>query len=182
MLRMTNQVDGKIVSADLKYVNLGDDDLAKFRVIPGDILFNRTNSFDLVGRTAIFDLDGDYVFASYLIRLRMNRERLNPFFLNHYFNCDTTQVRLKSIATRAVSQSNISATRLKGFEVPVPLLNEQTEIVKNCDLLDVKRSHHQQLRDSLDSLFRTLLHQLMTAEIRVNDIDLSELEAEGTPS
>jgi type I restriction enzyme S subunit len=175
MLRMTNQVDGKIVPTDLKYVDLGEDDLAKFRVVFGDVLFNRTNSFDLVGRTAIFALDGDYVFASYLIRLQMNRERLNPFLLNHYFNWDITQARLKSIATRAVSQSNISATRLKGFEVPMPSLDEQGEIVENLDLLDIKRKNHQQVLDSLNILFRTLLHQLMTAQIRVNDLDLEEL-------
>ena len=175
MLRMTNQVAGKIVTNELKYVDLSDDDFAKFCVRPGNVLFNRTNSFDLVGRTAIFDLDGDYVFASYLIRIRTNDKKLNPFFLNHYFNWHKTQIRLKSIATRAVSQSNISATRLKGFKIPVPCLKDQTVIVANLDLLDVKQGHHQKIRASLQDLFRTLLHQLMTAEIRVNDLDLEEL-------
>jgi len=178
MLRMTNQVDGKIVPHDLKFVDLGYEELCKFRVLPGDVLFNRTNSFDLVGRTAIYDLDGDYVFASYLIRLRMNAEGLNPYFLNHYFNWEVTQLRLKSIATRAVSQSNISATRLKRFVIPLPVIEEQTEIIENLALLDTARSHHQKVKDSFRDLFRTLLHQLMTAEIRVNDLDLAELGIE----
>ena len=181
MLRMTNQVDGKIVPHDLKYVNLGGEDFSKFRVLPGDVLFNRTNSFDLVGRTAIYDLYGDYVFASYLIRLRINEALLNPYFLNHYFNWDETQLRLKSIASRAVSQSNISATRLKGFIVPLPVIEEQTEIIENLDLLDSMRNHYRQVKDSFRDLFRTLLHQLMTAEIQVNDLDLSDLGIE-TPT
>jgi len=175
ILRMTNQVDGRIFPAELKYVSLSDDEFVKFRIIPGDVLFNRTNSFELVGRTAVFDLPGDYVFASYLIRLRTNTKMINPFFLNHYFNLDKTQARLKSIASRAVSQSNISATRLKNFVVPIPSLDEQAYIVDKLDLSDLKREHHQKVRDSLKELFRTLLHQLMTAEIRVNDLDLKEL-------
>jgi len=175
MLRMTNQVNGRIVPNDLQWVEISTDDFHKFSVKRGDVLFNRTNSYELVGRTAIFDLDGDYVFASYLIRLRVDHDRLDPFFFNHYFNSDTTQQRLKSIATRAVSQSNISATRLKGFSIPLPTLEEQGEIVSALDVLDTKIAEHEQCAHAFQCLFRTLLHQLMTARVRVNDLDLSEL-------
>jgi type I restriction enzyme S subunit len=129
----------------------------------------------LVGRTAIFDIEGDYVFASYLIRLRFVRRRLNPFFLNYYFNSDETQMRLKSIATRAVSQSNISATRLKGFLVPLPKIDEQVAIVNILDVLEAKVNIHEQKRSSLKSFFHTLLHQLMTGQIRVGDLECDVL-------
>lgn len=179
VLRMTNQVDGRIVPNELKYVNLGPKDAAAFRCAPGDILFNRTNSFDLVGRTAIFDLKGDYVFASYLIRLQTNVTRMLPLFLNHYLNWEATQARLKSIASRAVSQSNISATRLKGFQVPQPSLSEQAEIVEHVNLCDAKREQHRRKLRATHDLFRTLLHDLMTAQLRVDQVDMSELEALG---
>ena len=81
-------------------------------------------------------------------------------------------MRLKSIATRAVSQSNISATRLRGFWVPVPKPDEQDEIAGQIDCLDQKVSVHARKHTALTALFRTLLHQLMTAQIRVNDLDL----------
>jgi type I restriction enzyme, S subunit len=176
VLRMTNQRQGRISSDNLQYVELTADQFHRFRVERQDILFNRTNSLELVGRTAIFDLEGDFVFASYLIRLRTDAERLRPFFLNHYFNWEETQVRLKSIATRAVSQSNISATRLRGFLVPVPKPGEQDEIVEKVDCLDQKLSVHARKHAALSALFRTLLHQLMTAQIRVNVLDLPALE------
>ena len=176
ILRMTNQIDGQIVSENLQFVKINGSDFSKFKVDRGDILFNRTNSFDLVGRTAIFDIDGDFVFASYLIRLKTNAEKLNPHFLNSYFSTDETQARLKSIATRAVSQSNISATRLKGFVVPLPSLGEQAEIVTKMNTLNQKLSHHQQKRDLLQNLFHTLLHELMTAKIRVHNLDLHGLK------
>jgi len=57
--------------------------------------------------------------------------------------------------------------------------NACTPIVKHLDLLDAKRGHHQQLRDSLHSLLRTLLHQLMMAQVRMDQVDLSELAALG---
>ena len=171
ILRMTNQVDGQIVGRKLQYVEISDGDFEKFKVERGDILFNRTNSLDLVGRTAIFDIEGDFVFASYLIRLRSDANKLNPFFLNCYFNTDAVQARLKSIATRAVSQSNISATRLKGFPVPRPGLDEQDEVVVHVEVLDRKLAVHRGKLKQLLDLFRTLLHELMTANTRVHEIE-----------
>jgi len=173
ILRMTNQVNGRIVANNLQFVEITDSDFRRFKVDRGDILFNRTNSLELVGRTAIHDIEGDYVFASYLIRLRTNTERLNPFFLNLDFNRDETQVRLKSIATRAVSQSNISATRLKGFPIPLPNVNDQAEIVRRAAAFDSKIALHQAKLTALQGLFRTLLHELMTAKTRVHKLEIT---------
>lgn len=174
LLRMTNQQQGRISGENLQYVDLTQEQFQKFRVESKDILFNRTNSLELVGRTAIFDIEGDFVFASYLIRLRADAARLRPYFLNHYFNWDETQLRLKSIATRAISQSNISASRLRGFVVPVPKPDEQDEFVSQLDAIDAKITIHARKKDSLTDLFRVLLHQLMAAQIRVNMIHMPD--------
>ena len=176
ILRMTNQINGRIVANDLQFVKIGEADFKKFKVESGDILFNRTNSLELVGRTAVHDIKGDFVFASYLIRLRTQEEKLNPFFLNIHFNRDETQAHLKSIATRAVSQSNISATRLKGFAIPLPCIEEQAEIVTQAEALEAKLMIHWRKHESLQDLFRTLLHELMTAKIRVHYTELQEKE------
>jgi type I restriction enzyme S subunit len=177
LLRMTNQRDGRIVEDNLQYVDLCDDEFERFRVARQDVLFNRTNSLELVGRTAIFELAEDFVFASYLIRLRTDPERLRPHFLNCYFNADKTQVRLKSIATRAVSQSNISATRLRGFPIVVPSTSEQDEIVDTIESVDRKLSIHRRKHAGLSDLFGRMLHELMSARIRVKDVDLSMLHS-----
>ena len=174
ILRMTNQADGQIIGNNLQFVKIGEADFKKFKVEKGDILFNRTNSLDLVGRTAIHDIEGNYVFASYLIRLRTDRKKLNPFFLNLYFNRDETQSRLKSIATRAVSQSNISATKLKGFPIPLPSTKEQAKIVMQTEAIETKLLLHRRKLESLRDLFRTLLHELMTAKIRVAALELCQ--------
>lgn len=166
ILRMTNQVNGRISPKNLQYADVTPRELESFRVQRGDILFNRTNSFELVGRTAIFDLDGEYLFASYLIRLRTLEAVLDPFFLNAYLNAHQTQRRLKGIATRAVSQSNISASRLRTFVVPLPPIAEQRKII--LVLAAVQRAIDQQERliALTTELKQALLHKLFTQGIR----------------
>ena len=171
ILRMTNQVRGRIVDKDLQFVKIDKDEFMKYKVERGDILFNRTNSLELVGRTAVHNIEGNYVFASYLIRLRTKERKLDPFFLNLHFNRDETQIRLKSIATRAVGQSNISASRLKGFAIPLPSIIEQAEFVTQMDVVETKLLLHQRKLESLQDVFRTLLHELMTAKICVQDLE-----------
>ncbi|HLB49693.1 MAG TPA: restriction endonuclease subunit S [Anaerolineales bacterium] len=166
ILRMTNQQNGVIVPANLQHVNISENELAKFKVNRGELLFNRTNSMELVGRTAIFDLEEDYVFASYLIRVAVIREKLEPHFLNFYLNDENSQARLKGLATRGVSQSNISASRLRTFIIPVPSLDEQREIARILQTVDAKIASAERKRARLEELFRAMLGQLMTGRVR----------------
>lgn len=129
ILRMNNLQEGTLVIGDLQYVDLDERELGQFRLRRGDILFNRTNSFELVGKSSLFDLPGDYVFASYLVRLTVNPKRVLPVFLNFFLNYEGTQRRLKQLATRGVSQSNINASKLRSLTVSVPPLHEQEGIV-----------------------------------------------------
>ena len=163
---MNNLVDGRVDVRYLKYIDLDDDEFAKFKVNRGDLLFNRTNSFELVGKTSIFDLEGDYVFASYLVRVVADSQRLLPSYLNYLLNCESVQVRLKQLATRGVSQSNINATKLRGFKIRLPSLPEQREIIRILSALDAKLAAEETRRDALDGLFHSLLHHLMTGKIR----------------
>jgi type I restriction enzyme, S subunit len=156
MLRMNNLQDGRIVTEDirgLQYLNLDPKTLARFRLQSGDLLFNRTNSYELVGKISLFDLDGDFVFASYLVRLSLDHERIEPRYANYYLNVPATQGRLKLLAIRAVSQSNINATKLKGFAIPVPPLSEQSTIASHLSAVDAKLAAEEKRRTALDNLF-----------------------------
>jgi type I restriction enzyme S subunit len=179
ILRMNCQVDGQVHLNDLQYVNLDSETFGKFKMDDGDILFNRTNSWELVGRTAIYHSTETAVFASYLIRLKLDEEKITPDYLNYFFNMDATQKRLKSLASRGVSQSNISASKLKTFQVPVPAMNEQLEIVKILRAIHQKIFIHITKKSTLQDLFKTILNKLMTGEVRVKDldIDISEVSA-----
>jgi type I restriction enzyme S subunit len=172
ILRMNNLQEGRLVTSDVQYVDLDDAEHLKYKLNPGDLLFNRTNSFDLVGKTSLFEGDGDYVFASYLIRVVPDPSRLDSEFINYYMNADSTQARLKLLATRAVSQSNINATKLRGLHIPLPSLDEQREIAAALRAVDQKISAEEARRQALSSLFSSLLHNLMTGKLRVRDLPL----------
>jgi type I restriction enzyme S subunit len=136
VFRMMNIIDGKMATNDMKYIDLPDDELKVYRVDKGDILFNRTNSADLVGKLGIFELDGDYVFASYLIRLVVKRDVILPEYLNYYLNSEEGQNRISAFATAGVSQTNINASNLQRVLVPVPPIEEQKEVVAELSQID----------------------------------------------
>ena len=178
ILRMNCQLNGKAVFRDLQFVDLDEPTLADFKLEPGDILFNRTNSIEHVGRTAIFETEEAAVFASYLVRLSVDKDRCDPRFLNHYMNWPHVQSEIKKLASRAVGQANINASKLRTVIFPLPpTLEEQAEIVDVIDAIDRKIDLHKRKRAVLEDLFRTLLHKLMIGEIDVNAQDLSALPA-----
>lgn len=173
ILRMNCLVEGRVTFDDLQFVNLDDETYQRFRLNDGDLLFNRTNSIDLVGKTGVFHGDRPTVFASYMIRLIVNHEMIDPDYLNCFLNLDSTQAALKGLATRGVSQSNISATRLREFFIPLPLLDEQREIANTADAIAKRKALAERKHAALQALFKTMLHQLMTGQIRVKDLGVS---------
>jgi type I restriction enzyme S subunit len=179
ILRMNCQEDGKVRYRNLQFVDLDGASFEAFRLNPGDLLFNRTNSIELVGRMAIVEDDRPAVFASYLVRLSIDALRCLPRFLNYFMNWPTTQSEIKKLASRAVGQANINASKLRTVQFPLPPLDEQHEIVAILDAIDRKIDLHRRKRAVLDELFKALLHKLMTGEIRVADLDLSALGASG---
>jgi len=130
VLRMMNITNGYVDPNDLKYIDWSPEDAEKYILNPGDILFNRTNSMEWVGRTGIFELEDKYLFASYLIRLVVNEKNMTPYYLTQYLNIPMIQYRLKAFATPGVSQANINPGSLKSLPVLVPPLDQVREIEK----------------------------------------------------
>ena len=160
ILRMMNYDEELVTASDLKYADMPPEVAAQYTLENGDILFNRTNSAELVGKVGIFQLEGRYLFASYLVRIRTNRDVLLPEFLNFYLNSDFGQSAVRAFATPGVSQSNISAGSLKRVLVPVPRLKDQTGVVQELsEIAKIKRtvkSHRESqramLRDTVNAL------------------------------
>lgn len=129
MLRMMNIENGLCVENDIKYVDLTEKDFEAYRLVDGDVLFNRTNSYELVGRTGVYELEGDHVFASYLVRIKTNREKLEPKFLTLYLNSDFGRRQVLAYATKAVSQANVNASNLLRVRLPLPPLEVQQQVL-----------------------------------------------------
>ena len=168
-LRMGDLQNGKILLNNLKYVNLSDKEFLKYKLEKYDILFNRTNSFELVGKTSIFEESIDMSFASYLVRLRVDDNKAYPYYLNYYLNAEKTQSLLKEMATKAVNQSNINAQKLQSILIPLPPLNIQQKVVKYLDEITQKIEKIKQAQkdkmNSLKALKASILDQAFKGEL-----------------
>ena len=165
IIRMDEIVDGYVSPKISKFVDLDEKTFKTFRLEKGDILFNRTNAYELVGRTGIFLLDGDYVFASYLIRLRPKPNMFDSHFLNYYLIF--INKKLKRLATKAVHQANINATNLRKVKIPRPSLNEQRKIVKILLAVDKKLKMERAEKQRLEKIKQALMDLLLTGKVRV---------------
>jgi len=177
VLRIPNVVGGHVDPADLKFGKPKKNELGKLALERGDLLFVRTNGVkENAGRCSKFngELAACY-FASYLIRVRLDPTVLNPDFLNEYSRTEVGTSFLSGKAIRtADGKFNINSGTLKTMLVPVPAIEEQEEIARTLALLDDKTNNALSKKTSLQDLFRTLLHELMTAKTRVHELDISE--------
>ncbi|ADT84568.1 restriction endonuclease subunit S [Thermococcus barophilus] len=165
IIKMDSIINGEVKPVNIKYVDLDEDTFKKYRLEKGDILINRTNSYELVGRTGVFMLDGDYVFASYLIRIRPDKKQIDPRFLTFYLIFAND--KLRQLATRAVSQANINASNLKKFKIPLPPLEEQKQIAEILMTVDKKLELLRKRKEKLERIKRGLMKDLLTGRRRV---------------
>ena len=126
VLRMGNVTyDGHLDCAELKYVLFSDTEIAKYALCAGDILFNRTNSKELVGKTGMWDGRFAAVAASYFIRLRFDETRACPSYVWAFMNSSAMKRRLFDSARGAIGQANINAKEVKSLPLPIPPLSLQ---------------------------------------------------------
>lgn len=140
MLRMNNLQDDGWDFQDLKYIPMSDDDLERYRLSVGDLLFNRTNSKELVGKCEVFNEQGDWVFASYLIRVRVDAEKVLPRFVADFLATRSGRLQIDRLSRQIIGMTNINAEELKEIQIPVPPdLNWQRELVAAMDAARAER-------------------------------------------
>lgn len=133
VLRMGNIQDGRLDWNDLVYTS-NDTEIKKYQLRKGDVLFNRTNSPELVGKTAVYQGEYPAVYAGYLIRIRCNDDLL-PEYLNYCLGSTAGRDFCWAVKSDGVSQSNINATKLREFRFLLPMPDEQHEIVRRVEAL-----------------------------------------------
>ena len=155
-LRMNNMTDdGHLDFSDVKYISLKDSELEKCMVSKGDVLFNRTNSREKVGKTAVFREEEPMVIAGYIIRVRLGLE-MQGEYLSSFMNLQSTKKMLRSIAKGAVHQANINSKELAAVEVPVPSLALQNEFAKFVMQVESLKATTRQQLDRLNTLYDSL--------------------------
>lgn len=166
-----SEANTKITSADSRRVS-------NLWLVPGDILIERANTPEYVGLAALYEGSEHYaIYPDLMMRIRVQNERVEPYFLAEFLVTSPCRAYFQRNArSTAGNFPKIDQGTVEKVLVPVPTLDEQKDIVAALRSAQQKRDLHAARCVALTSLFRTLLHQLMTAQIRVHDLDLSFLE------
>ena len=172
VIRMGNLQDGEISWDDLAYSN-DEEDIEKYKLVPGDVLFNRTNSPALVGKTSIYRGEYPAIYAGYLIKLDYDRSRVIGDYLNYSLNTVSAKEYCNSVKTDGVNQSNINAKKIGAYRFDMPKINEQSEIIHILDDLLAKerqaKEAAQGVLEQIDLIKKAILARAFRGELGTND-------------
>ena len=130
VIRMGNIQDGELNLVKLKYLPTEHDEFPELFLSDGDLLFNRTNSPELVGKSAVYRAQiSPCSYASYLIAIRFSPSVV-PELAAAYINSGYGRQWVKSVVTQQVGQANVNGTKLAALAIPLPPIKEQTEILR----------------------------------------------------
>lgn len=172
VIRMGNLQHGEIDWSDLAYSN-DNDDIEKYHLEPGDVLFNRTNSPALVGKTSIYRGEYPAIYAGYLIKLDYDHSRIIGDFLNYALNTTAAKEYCTAVKTDGVNQSNINAKKIGAFSLKVPSLAEQAEIIRILDNTFTKEKQAKEAAETaleqIDLIKKAILSRAFRGELGTNN-------------
>lgn len=156
IIRMNNLTyEGNFDISDLKWVELADNEREKLVLHQGDLLFNRTNSRELVGKTGVWNGPEGYTFAGYLIRVRLRQDIVLPRWVAAFMNSPEGKKTLFNMAKPSINMANISASDLLRLYVPVAPIEHQKKTIAILDKADAIRRKRKQAIALTDQLLRS---------------------------
>jgi type I restriction enzyme S subunit len=171
-LRMNNiTIDGYMDFSNLKYINLEVNEIEKYIVKKGDILFNRTNSKELVGKTGVFNESSEMAIAGYLIRIRTN-EKANPWFIWGYLNSLHGKKTLFSMCKSIVGMANINAQELQEIKILIPPMELQTKFANIVEKVEALKRQYQQSLTELQNMYGVLSQKAFKGELSLKSKQL----------
>lgn len=172
VIRMGNLQQGEIDWNDLAYTT-DKADIEKYLLKQNDVLFNRTNSAALVGKTSIYRGEYPAIYAGYLIKLDYNHEIVIGDYLNYALNTQNAKIYCNSVKTDGVNQSNINAKKIGAFFIPVPSIKEQEIIVEKVKRLLSKEQQAketaEQVIEQIEVMKEAILARAFRGELGTND-------------
>lgn len=158
-LRMNNiTYSGELDLSDTKTIDIPDEELPKCTVRRGDVLFNRTNSKELVGKTCVYNRDEMMVLAGFIVRVRVN-DRILPEILSAFLNTDFSKQMLLAMCKAAIGQANINAQELQSIGIYIPPIELQKEFVAFKKQVDKSKGAVLKALNEAQLLFDNLMQQ-----------------------
>lgn len=175
MLRMNNLSNsGEIILDSLKWIKLSDKEEETFYLENRNVLFNRTNSPELVGKIAVWDKGPGYTFAGYLIRLDLDEDILNPYYLTGYLNTSFGKKVLKNKARLSGNLANISGSKLLELLILLPPIELQNEFERIFIKFQEQKSKLENQQEILKILFQSYLQDAFSQENQIDEDEIFE--------
>ena len=173
-LRVANVQDGHLDLMEMKSIKIRKSEIGRYRLQHGDVVLTEGGDFDKLGRGFIWRGQLDLcVHQNHVFAVRTDRNRLLPDFFAYQAQSHYGKAYFLKVAHKTTNLACINTTKLKAFPVLIPTVREQREMVIILDAIDRKIDLHRKKKMVLDALFKTLLHKLMTGEIRVRALSLA---------
>jgi type I restriction enzyme S subunit len=166
VLRMNNLTyKGDLDLHDIKWCEISEKDYEKYTVKKGDLLFNRTNSPELVGKTAVWNISDEYAFAGYLVRVRFNESKANSEYASAYLNSSHGKKYLSSKAKASINMSNFSASEFVKIPILLPSIDLQNQFKLIKEELESKKGKVEEFYFESENLFNSLLQRAFRGEL-----------------
>lgn len=177
-LRVANVQDGHLDLREMKRITIRTSEIERYRLEPGDVVLTEGGDFDKLGRGFVWNGEvPGCVHQNHVFAVRADPTVLMSKFLAYLAQSPYGKAYFLKVAHKTTNLACINTIKLKALPVLIPDLPEQQEIVGILDAIDRKIDLHQRKKAVLEELFKSLLHKLMTGEVRVADLDLSALPA-----
>lgn len=165
VLRMNNiTYGGHWDLTSLKYVDLDEKEIKKYLVHKGELLFNRTNSKELVGKTAVYNRDIPMAYAGYLVKLITN-EKGNSVYISAYLNSIHGKALLLNMAKNIVGMANINAEELKSIKILIPPISLQNSFAERVQAIESQKEAMKTSLKEMEDNFNSLMQRAFNGEL-----------------
>ncbi len=169
-LRVANVQDGYLDLSEIKYIHILQSEIDRYSLQPGDVLLTEGGDFDKLGRGFIWhgEIPG-CIHQNHIFAVRTNRDILLPEYLAYLIQSAYGKSYFLTVAHRTTHLACINSTKLRSFPTLLPDTEDQMHIVRALGAADRRIAAEEQRKAALQALFKTMLQQLMTGQVRIPD-------------
>lgn len=181
-LRVANVQAGYLDLSEIKDITIREAELPRYRLEAGDVVLTEGGDFDKLGRGFIWrnEIPG-CVHQNHIFAVRAERKVVSPEYLACLIQSQHSRSYFLTVAHRTTHLACINTRKLKALPLLIPCSDDQARIVETLSAIDTKIEVEEKRKAALKELFRTMLHLLMTGQVRVKDWDGSEVESKEAP-
>ncbi len=175
IIRIDSFYDGIVQNIEeLKRVEVTDAELLKFEIRPFDVLVNRVNSIEYLGKIGVVPAIAEpMVYESNMMRFRLNHEAMLPVFLMYFWRTPYLKSQINSKAKKAVNQASVNQQDVTGLLVPQPPIDLQKQFSTIVEKVETLKSRYQQSLADLEALYGALSQRAFKGELDLSRVPMS---------